>query len=60
MGISHFCMQVEPEAGTTQTFKGYDTDPQGHPDIEQSKYVHSYVKIFQQYKKNIWVRVYVY
>ena len=37
-------MQVELEAGTTQTFKGYDTDPQGHPDIEQSKYVHSYVK----------------
>ena len=31
--------------------KGYDIDPQGHPDIEQSKYAQSYVKIFQQYKK---------
>ena len=31
--------------------KGYDIDPQGHPDIEQSKYAQSYVKVFQQYRK---------
>ena len=34
-----------------QRFKGYNTDPQGHPDIEQSKYVQFYVKKFQQYQK---------
>ena len=28
-----------------QRFKGYDADPQGHPDIEQSKYVQSYIKM---------------
>ena len=30
-------------------FKGYDIDPQGDPDIEQTKYAQSYVNIFQQY-----------
>ena len=30
-----------------QRFKGYDTDPQEDPDIEQSQYVQSYIKIFQ-------------
>ena len=31
-----------------QRFKGYDTDPQGHPVIEQSKYVQSYINFFQK------------